>query len=189
MFFLVPNLTPRPVQNLLPSKLPRTGNSIQICSFLRILNPTILAFSLKFHQRGQIKFLLPSKLPIFSTVQPTDVFFLARNFTPRPIQNLLPSKLPRTVNSIQICSFLRILNPTILSFSLKFHLRGQIKILLPPNCPFSLMFFFWLAVSVSTSSKFVAFKIATNDTFHSKFSMFAYFKPNYSFFFIEISLM
>jgi hypothetical protein len=116
MFFLVPNLTPRPVQNLLPSKLPRTGNSIQICSFLRILNPTILAFSLKFHLRGQIKILLPSKLPIFFTVQPTDVFFL-----------------PGTIHSIQNFQCLPILNPTILSFSLKFHLCRQIKNLLLPS--------------------------------------------------------
>jgi hypothetical protein len=89
----------RLVQNVLPSKLPRTVNWIQICPFLRILNTTILSFSLKFHLRGQITILLPSRLPIFSAVQPTDVFFL-----------------PRTIHSIQNFQCLRILNPTLFLF-------------------------------------------------------------------------
>jgi hypothetical protein len=114
---------------------------------------------------------------IFSPAQPTDVSFGSQFHSSRLAENLLPSKLPRTVNWIQICSFLRILNPTVLSFSLKFHLRGQIKILLPSKLP------------IFSTVQPTDFFFAANDTFHSKFSMFAYFKPNYSFFFIEISLM
>jgi hypothetical protein len=101
VFFFGSQFQSRLVQNLLPSKLPRTIHSIQNFQCLRILNPTTLSFSLKFHLCRPIKNLL------------------------------LPSKLPRTVNRIQIFQFLPILNPTILSFSLKFRLRGQIKNLLP----------------------------------------------------------
>jgi hypothetical protein len=44
------------------------------------------------------------------------------------------------------------------------------------------------AISLVAQSKFVAFKIAANGKSDSDFSIFAYFKPNHSFFFIEISL-
>jgi hypothetical protein len=78
----------------------------------------------------QIKnLLLPSKLPqIFS-----NVFFFGSQFQSRLVQNLLPSKLPRTIHSIQNFQCLRILNPTTLSFSLKFHLCRPIKNLLLPS--------------------------------------------------------
>jgi hypothetical protein len=122
---LARNFTHRPIQNLLPSKLPRTVNRIQIFHVSLTTNKKFVAFIIAADGK------LGPKVSIFSTVQQTDGFFLVPNLTPRPVQNLLPSKLPRTGNSIQICSFLRILNPTILAFSLKFHLRGQIKILLP----------------------------------------------------------
>jgi hypothetical protein len=75
------------------------------------------------------------KLSIFSTVQSIDVSFSSQFYSSRLVQNALLSKLPRTVNSIQIFPFLRILNPSIPSFSLKFHLCGQIKNLLPSKLP------------------------------------------------------
>jgi hypothetical protein len=139
MFFFGSQFHSSPNSKFVAFKIAANGKSDSDFSIFAYFKPNYSFFfieiSLTWTNKKFVTFIIAAdgklgpKVSIFSTVQQTDVF-LARNLTPRPVQNLLPSKLPRT-NTIQICSFLRILNPTVLSFSLKFHLRGQIKMLLP----------------------------------------------------------